>query len=299
MGKDRSGAKGADLVLQVPVGTQILDDDKETVLADLIAVPASASCCCAAATAASATRITRPRPTRRRAAPIPGWPGAGALGLAAPEADRRCRAGRAAQRRQVDLPRRVCRAPSRRSPTIPFTTLQPQLGVVRRRRRASSCSPTCPGLIEGAHEGAGLGTRFLGHVERCARAAAPGRRHRRTTWSAPTARSAASSPPTATASPRSRRSSASTRSTRSTRTSVEKKRPRNWPAPPCRAAGAAAIRRQRLLGLRRCIGSKVEEPEVARGRRHRVRCTASARRSRARNCDSADHLTRTTRAATR
>ena len=58
----------------------------------------------------------------------------------------------------------------RRKPKIadyPFTTLHPE----PRRRRAStganSCSPTFPGLIEGAHEGAGLGDRFLGHVERC------------------------------------------------------------------------------------------------------------------------------------
>jgi len=58
-------------------------------------------------------------------------------------------------------------AARQRSPTTRSPTLHPQLGVVRSHDN-ESCSPICPGLIEGASDGAGLGTRFLGHVERCA-----------------------------------------------------------------------------------------------------------------------------------
>ena len=66
MGANRSGAAGKSIVLRVPVGTQILDEDNETVLLDLIRSRASAMCCLKAAMAASATRISKARPTARR-----------------------------------------------------------------------------------------------------------------------------------------------------------------------------------------------------------------------------------------
>ena len=69
MGKDRAGANGADVVLKVPFGTQVFEEDGETLLADLTE-SASAWCWRKAAMAASATRISSPRPTGRRATPI-------------------------------------------------------------------------------------------------------------------------------------------------------------------------------------------------------------------------------------
>jgi GTP-binding protein len=71
MGKEMSGARGPDAIIKVPVGTQIYDEDNETLLADLDK-PGRARCCFMAGTAASAMRISRPRPTRRRGAPIRG-----------------------------------------------------------------------------------------------------------------------------------------------------------------------------------------------------------------------------------
>ena len=114
--------------------------------------------------------------------------------------------------------RRFCRRVSHARPKIadyPFTTLKPQLGVVRLHDEEFVLADL-PGLIEGASEGAGIGTRFLGHVERCAVIlhlvdgtlddVAGAYRTIRKSW-----------PPMVTASPKSRRSSGSTRSTRSTR----------------------------------------------------------------------------------
>ena len=143
-------------MLRVPVGTQVLDEDNETVLADLTR-PGQRVVLLRGGDGGfgNAHYKTSTNQAPRRA--DPGWPGAGALGLAAAEADRRCRAGRPAQCRQIDLPRRGRRMPSRRSPTIPSPRCS--------RSSASSHATTSefvladlPGLIEGASEGAGLGT---------------------------------------------------------------------------------------------------------------------------------------------
>lgn len=69
MGRNRTGAKGGDVTLKVPVGTQIFEEDNETLIVDMVA-EGSATGSPPAAMAASATRISSPPPTRRRAGPI-------------------------------------------------------------------------------------------------------------------------------------------------------------------------------------------------------------------------------------
>jgi GTPase involved in cell partitioning and DNA repair len=71
MGRNRHGGKGDDVILKVPVGTQVFEEDNETLICRFDRGRASASAAAGAAMAASATPISRPRPTRRRAAPIP------------------------------------------------------------------------------------------------------------------------------------------------------------------------------------------------------------------------------------
>jgi GTP-binding protein len=164
MGKDRHGAGGADIVLKVPVGTQIYEEDGERLLADLteagqLAVLARGGN--GGFGNAHFKSSTNRAPRRAN----PGQPGE--------ERTLRLRLKLIADAGIVGLPNAgkstFLAAVSAAKPKIadyPFTTLNPQLGVVDVDGREFVLADI-PGLIEGAHEGVGLGDRFLGHVERC------------------------------------------------------------------------------------------------------------------------------------
>jgi GTP-binding protein len=164
MGKNRAGGRGADAVLKVPVGTEVLEEDGETVLADLTEVG-------------------------QRIVLLEG--GQGGFGNAyfkssTNRAPRRANPGIEGQERTIRLRLKLIAdaglvglpnagkstflasvtAAKPKVADYPFTTLHPQLGIVRTDNRELVLADI-PGLIEGAHEGAGLGDRFLGHVERC------------------------------------------------------------------------------------------------------------------------------------
>jgi GTP-binding protein len=163
-GRDQTGAAGETLVIPVPVGTQVLDDDKRLVLADLTQVGQRAVLAKGGDGGfGNAHYKSSTNRAPRRA--DPGWPGeerwvwlrlkliadAGLVGLP--------NAGKST----------FLAAVSRARPKVadyPFTTLHPVLGVVEADHQAFVLADI-PGLIEGAHAGAGLGDRFLGHVERC------------------------------------------------------------------------------------------------------------------------------------
>ena len=165
MGSDRTGKSGAPLVLDVPVGTQILADDRETLLVDLTEPGRQVRLSKGGDGGFGNARFkTSTNRAPRRA--DPGWPGEemwiwlrlkllADVGLVG-----RPNAGKST----------LLAAATNAKPKIadyPFTTLAPQLGVVERDHEAFVVADI-PGLIEGASAGSGLGDRFLGHVERCA-----------------------------------------------------------------------------------------------------------------------------------
>src|SRR5271165_2753841 len=164
MGKDRHGANGADVVLKVPAGTQIYDEDGETLLTDLLRVGERA----VLARGGNGGFGNAHFKTSTNRAPRhanPGHPGE--------ELTIRLRLKLIADAGIIGLPNAgkstLLATVSAAKPKIadyPFTTLHPQLGVVGIDGREFVLADI-PGLIEGAHLGAGLGDRFLGHVERC------------------------------------------------------------------------------------------------------------------------------------
>jgi GTP-binding protein len=164
MGRNRAGAKGGNVVLKVPVGTEILEEDNETVVADLTTVGERVRLASGGNGGFGNTHFkSSTNRAPRRANP----------GLAGTERWLWLRLKLIADAGLVGLPNAgkstFLAAVSAAKPKIaayPFTTLHPNLGVVTGGGREFVLADI-PGLIEGAHEGAGLGDRFLGHVERC------------------------------------------------------------------------------------------------------------------------------------
>jgi GTP-binding protein len=165
-GRDCTGAAAPTLLIKVPIGTQIFADDRETLLADLDK-PDMEVVLLRGGDGGHGNAMFKTSTNRAPRRADPGWPGeerwvwlrlkliadAGLIGLPNAGKSTFLAAASAARPKIADYP---------------FTTLHPQLGVVRLSMTEEFVLADIPGLIEGAHEGAGLGDRFLGHVERCA-----------------------------------------------------------------------------------------------------------------------------------
>ena len=165
-GSDRTGAGSEDVVIKVPVGTQIMADDQETLLADLDQ-PGMRVVLCQGGDGGHGNTHFKSSLNRAPRKSTPGYPGA--------EQWVWLRLKLIADVGLVGLPNAgkstflsVVSAARPKIADYPFTTLHPQLGVVRLSHTEEFVVADIPGLIEGASDGAGLGTRFLGHVERCA-----------------------------------------------------------------------------------------------------------------------------------
>jgi len=166
MGRNRHGAAGEDVTLKVPVGTQVLEEDKETLIADLHTEGMRVRLAAGGNGGWGNDRFKGPINQAPKHA-NPGLPGeekyiwlrlkliadAGLVGLPNAGKSTFLAAASAAKPKIADYP---------------FTTLTPNLGVVDLSEGERFIIADIPGLIEGASEGAGLGTRFLGHVERTA-----------------------------------------------------------------------------------------------------------------------------------
>ena len=163
-GKNRTGGGGEDLVVKVPVGTQLFEDDQETLLADMTEV-GQRIVLLKGGDGGRGNASYKSSTNRAPRQHGPGWPGeeryvwlrlklladVGLVGLP--------NAGKSTFINQVANTHA-------KVGDYPFTTLRPQLGVVRHKDREFVLADI-PGLIAGAAEGAGIGDRFLGHIERC------------------------------------------------------------------------------------------------------------------------------------